>query len=379
MGKFLSVYIHFPYCDVKCAYCDFYSLGKRNVDSSFFREYVSNLKKDFLKKQSQIPHSKVVRSIFLGGGTPSKVPSQYLQEIISFIKESTKISGNAEITLEANPESLTESKMRDYLKMGINRLSIGIQTSEPSLLRYLGRIYDRDSYTHILDRVQSAGFTNYNVDLIYGIPSQKEDHIRKDIDWAVSKNVKHISAYCLSVENSTLLMNQIRNGLKNPPSERRQGRHYEWVSSYLNRCGFLRYEISNFSKKGYECRHNLGYWRYQPYLGLGVASHSFTGNSRFVSEPNLQKYLKGNYFQEETEDKETRITDFFIGIFRILKYQSFHSIRKVLNESEFREFYGHLKKFQKKNWVEITKKGFQLTNHGARFSDTMVCEASAQE
>ncbi len=371
--KYLGVYVHFPYCDVKCAYCDFYSLSKRKIEKSFFDNYIYHIEQDFMQKKKFLEPEAKIHSIFFGGGTPSKLPPSYLKIIINLVKVHGDVSNNVEITLEANPESLKQDNMEAYLTMGVNRLSIGIQTRQAKLLRYLGRLYNNNSYLRILDSVKRAGFNNYSVDFIYGVPSQREFDIKEDIDWAISGGVKHISAYCLSIENSTLLKNQIKNKQKKNPSNRRQSRHYHWVNEYLPSQGFMRYEISNFAKEGYESRHNMAYWRYLPYLGLGVSSHSFLKGQRIISERNLNCYLKGEYFHAE---KGQVNPDFFIGIFRILKYQSFHSLIRILGENQFDHFYKKLLTFQKRGWIKFVKKGFQLTHEGARFSDTMVDEAS---
>ncbi len=371
----LSLYLHFPYCDIKCAYCDFYSLPKRTISSTFFDEYIKHLKQDFFQKKKMIKMIDKVKvvSIFFGGGTPSKLPPHYLKEIINFIKNHLHISSNIEITLEANPESLKKKNMEVYLAAGINRLSIGIQTKQPELLRYLGRLYLKNSYLTIFDQVRQSGFHNYSIDIIYGIPSQKEFQIKEDIDWAISGGVKHISTYCLMIEKETLLEKQIKQKQKNSPSIRRQTRHYNWVTNYLPTQGFKRYEISNFAQAGYESHHNMFCWRYLPYLGLGVSAHSFIEGQRLISEKNLNYYLNGKYFYKEQSQINP---DFFIGIFRILTYQSFYSLKRVLNKDEFDKLYLKLIIFQKKSWIKFYKNGFQITDIGANFSNTMVYEAS---
>ena len=374
--KNVSVYVHFPYCDIKCAYCDFYSLPKRKIETSFFDNYIGHIEKDFMQKKKFLESGAKIRSIFFGGGTPSKLPPYYVEKIINLVKKHGKVSNNVEITLEANPESLKRENMEAYLMMGVNRLSIGIQTRQAQLLRYLGRLYNNNSYLQILDSVKKAGFNNYSVDLIYGVPSQRERDIKEDIDWAISNGAKHISAYCLSVERATLLENQIKNKEKKKASQRRQSRHYHWVNEYLPSQGFMRYEISNFAREGYESRHNMAYWRYLPYLGLGVSSHSFLKGQRIISERNLNHYLKGKYFHIE---KGQVNPDFFIGIFRILTYQSFRSVIKVLGKNQFDLFYTQLLAFHKQGWIQFVKRGFQVTPEGAQFSDTMVYKASLQK
>ncbi len=373
MHQHTGIYIHFPYCDFKCAYCDFYSIAQKDPDPDFYDLYVDHLKQDILLKKKYMRHGNIINSIFMGGGTPSKVPVKHIQDILSFIRKNLKLSSRIEITLEANPESVITEKLEQYLNIGINRIHIGIQSRQPKLMDYLQRYYHSESYDTVLDKVKKAGFMNYGVDLIYGIPSQRVKNLKEELSWAIGEGVTHISAYCLTIEENTLLKRQIGQGIKKRPSYRRQSYHYEFVTEYLDKKGFIRYEISNFCRKNYQCMHNLGYWKYRPYLGIGVSSHSFLESYRFVAPASLDEYMKGNYFQEESSQT---IPDIFIGIFRLLSFQSFRNIRNYLEKDQFEIFYDMIQNFSKKNWISIFPKGFQLTSQGARFSDTMILQMS---
>ena len=277
------------------------------------------------------------------------------------LKSHLNISPAAEISLEANPESLSEEILQNYLKIGINRLNIGLQTTKPNLLRYLGRIYRSSSYLNVLTHIRKAGFTNYGADLIYGIPSQRTKDLRSDIDWLISEGVSHISAYCLTLEKDTLLESQISKGIKKAPSVRRQDYHYRFVVEYLEEKGFDRYEISNFARKGFHSRHNLLGWKYFPYIGLGVSSHSFLPPFRLISPRNISHYLNGKYFRFEPEKI---LPDILIGICRLTKFQNFLQIQRKLTQEYFPSFFLSLKVFSDRGWVKLYPMGFSITKQG---------------
>ena len=365
----LGIYVHFPYCDVKCAYCDFYSIAKRKIDNNFYENYIEHLKQDFIEKTKLISQNIKVVSIFFGGGTPSKVPPQYIASIIDFFKNNIKYRNNLEITIEVNPESLTYANLVEYKKAGINRIHAGIQTTNSQLLHYLGRLYHTESYTTIFSKIKDAGFSNFGCDFIYGIPHQKFLDLKQDITWAISEGVKHISAYCLTIEPNTHLERQIITRQKVKPSLRRGSLHYKFVIDLLKTNNFNRYEVSNFSLPKFASKHNLGYWKYRPYIGVGVAAHSFLGNYRLSAERDLNRYMLGNYYQI---DANKVIPDLFIGIVRLLSYQSFSFIKKNIGEYNFTLFFNILKEIQKNNYVDIFEKGFKFTEKGIMFSDTIL-------
>ena len=368
-----GIYVHFPYCDIKCVYCDFYSIAKRNVRDDLYKDYISHLKQDLLKKRYYIPEKTQIKSIFLGGGTPSKVSPEHIKDLIVFLYENLDIKKNAELTLEANPESLTPQKITGYLQAGINRIHVGIQSRSPRLLKYMGRIYKKKSYLNVFLYLKNAGLQNYGGDMIYGIPSQKIKDLREDIDWLISEGVSHISAYCLTVERNTNLEEQIKKKIKLKPSERRQSFHYDFIVDYLKKKDFIRYEISNFSKKKRHSQHNVIYWKYMPYIGLGVSSHSFLPPFRMISPKNIDSYLNDNYF---TVERSRKFPELFIGVFRLTLFQNFSFFGQYLNRIELLKFQELLRRFEKKGWLELFPSGFCITQEGSKYSDTMIEETA---
>ena len=367
-----TIYVHFPYCDFKCAYCDFYSVVKKD-DRHFYENYLFHLKQDLLKKKAYISRRVQIGSIFLGGGTPSKVPVKYIRELLFFLYKNFSIQKNAEITLEANPESLTTAKAEGYLKAGVNRIHVGIQTHIPRLLKYLGREYKEDACQSVFSKIKKAGLENYGGDILYGIPSQRIREIKGDIDWMLDQGCLHISAYCLTIEQDTLLEKQIKQKAKPSPSIRRQSLHYDFIMEYLRGKNFNRYEISNFSRKKYHSRHNMQYWKYRPYLGVGVSSHSFLPPFRLLSPRDINSYLQGNYF---TVEKAKKFPELFIGIFRLTFFQNFSFFRRQLDHTELLKFQALLYGFERKGWLKLFPSGFRITPEGSKFSDSMLEEAA---
>ena len=366
---YIGLYIHFPYCDVKCAYCDFYSIAQRRVDNDFYKCYIEHLKSDFLQKIEFLDISYQIGSIFLGGGTPSKVPYSYIIDLLSFIRNHSRVRHSVEITLEANPESLTLENLLGYREAGVNRIHVGIQTRNPDLLHYLGRLANMEAYKTVFHKIKSAGFNNFGCDFIYGIPNQTLDVLENDILWSMKEGVSHISAYCLTIEPNTYLERQIQSGRKKKPSDRRGHYHYNFVTNLLKQKGYVRYEVSNFALPSFASKHNRGYWKYRPYIGIGVAAHSFLGNKRFLAHKNLNMYLSGQYY--EVEDSFP-IPEIFIGIVRLLSYQSFNFILYQIGRYNFNLFLNQMEELQKKDYVVLYPKGFCFTELGILYSDSIL-------
>ena len=280
-----ALYIHFPFCVKKCIYCDFTSFARQP-----FYEYIDALKKEFLLKQPLFDDLKF-NSIFFGGGTPSLIPVDWLDDILSFLKSTSLISNNAEITIEANPESLDAEKIIAYQKMGINRLSIGVQSFDDEVLKKTGRIHDQQSGIDAIINAFQLGLENINIDLIAGLPGET----RKT--WEINKEIvsqmplKHISTYMLEVARGTKLYRKISNNSIQVTDEPPLQEYFsDWIA-FLNQCGWNHYEISNFAKKNYKCLHNLHYWKGSEYLGLGLNAVSRLKNIRHRNNARMNNYL----------------------------------------------------------------------------------------
>ncbi|MGC8971711.1 MAG: radical SAM family heme chaperone HemW [bacterium] len=283
----IAIYIHIPFCIKKCLYCDFFSF---RFDISLFHQYTKALIKE-LKLNLNKDYS--VRTIYLGGGTPSILPLDDLEDIIETIFKLVKVEEDFEFTIEVNPGTIDREKLKEYRNFGINRISIGIQSLNDEELKVLGRIHSSKEALEALDMAISVGFENINADLIYGIPNQTLESWRDTLGKTLKREeLTHISIYGLMYEPGTPLYKALINGKIEPMSEDIEVEIFNVAQEILSKYGFIWYEISNYAKKGYECRHNLTYWRGENYLGFGPSAHSLIGNIRYSNTPNIKAYVE---------------------------------------------------------------------------------------
>lgn len=269
--KETAIYIHIPFCDHKCIYCDFYSIiSYENVYS-----YLNSLKKEIDFYSAKYSDGRKIISIFFGGGTPSFMEQHYISEIIQHIKRNFSVNDDVEITLETNPGTVSIEKLAEFRKIGINRISIGIQSFNEDELKFLTRIHNSQTAIQTVRDAAEVGFENISVDLIFNLPAQTKEKWKYNLDQAVQLPIKHISAYSLILEKGTILNKMVLDGKVKMQNEDYDADLYELTIDFLTRHGFEQYEVSNFSKKGFECIHNNAYWRYKDYLSFGTSAHSF--------------------------------------------------------------------------------------------------------
>ena len=299
MKKKLSLYIHIPFCARRCGYCNFVTFVEKE---NYMFDYVDCLIKE-MKTYSKKTQDYVVQSVYVGGGTPSYLHSGLMLKIFKALKENFHFLRNAEITIEANPNSLTIEKLEEYRACGVNRLSIGAQSCNNHILKDIDRLHNFEDFKMALELAQAKGFENISVDMLLGLPKQKKRDVIKMLKYLVSHEVKHISAYSLILERGTAMFNKVSSGKVNLPSEDATVEMYNAVYKYLNKKGFKRYEVSNFAIPDYECIHNTVYWTMAEYIGLGVAAHSFFGGERFANTSNLDDYIV------KIENKKSPVVD----------------------------------------------------------------------
>ncbi|MDR3626115.1 MAG: radical SAM family heme chaperone HemW [Ignavibacteriaceae bacterium] len=282
-----AIYIHIPFCDHKCIYCDFYSI----ITSDNIGRFLTSLKSEIQYYADKFSSQRIYSSIYFGGGTPSLMEPGYLHEIISYVKNNFKISEDAEISMETNPGTVDEAKLRLFRKAGINRISIGIQSFDNDDLKFLTRIHDKDTAIKTVLLAKEIGFDNINVDLIFNLPGQTKEKWKSNLQQAVELPVKHISAYSLILERGTILNKMVLDGKVAIQDDDYDAELYEITIDFLNANGFLQYEVSNFCEPGYECRHNNAYWRYRDYLSFGPSAHSFVDGRRWWNFSSLKHYI----------------------------------------------------------------------------------------
>lgn len=282
----ISLYIHVPFCDHKCIYCDFYSIiTKDNIDN-----YVAALKKEIESYSEQLNNKNII-SIFFGGGTPSLLTPNHINEILLFIKSNFNLDTEAEITLETNPGTVDNKKLSEFRDIGINRISIGVQSFNDDDLKFLTRIHDKQTAVDTIKNADKAGFENINIDLIFSIPKQNKEIWKDNLKLAADLPVKHISAYSLILERGTILNKMILDGKIKLKDEDFDASQYEHTIDFLTSHGFRQYEVSNFCKPGFECVHNLSYWEHKNYIGFGPSAHSFVDNRRWWNFSSLKMYM----------------------------------------------------------------------------------------
>ena len=295
----MEIYIHIPFCIRKCDYCDFLS-GPSGPEEQ--ADYVQALLREIQAVEEG--EGRSVSSIFIGGGTPSVLDERLLGDILREIRNRFKMEEDAEITIEVNPGTANIGKLQAYREMGINRLSIGLQSPEDRELKILGRIHNYGQFLETYQEARTVGFDNINIDLMSAIPDQTYEGWVKNLRTVAELEPEHISAYSLIVEEGTPFAARKLN----LPDEDTEYNMYEAPAQILKEYGFEQYEISNYARKGRECRHNVGYWTRQDYLGFGLGASSLYGKERFANTADMKKYLKNSKNPEKIREKEPSLT-----------------------------------------------------------------------
>lgn len=375
MRRELELYIHIPFCVKKCAYCDFLSGPASNQQIG---EYVQALIEE-IRYYKEFAKNYAVSTVFWGGGTPSLLTEEQMKVLMEALGQTFFIRQNAEITMEANPGTVTVEKLRAYQKAGINRLSFGLQSVNNEELKMLGRIHTYEEFLESYEAARKAGFQNINVDLISAIPKQTVSSWEQTLQTIISLQPEHISAYSLIVEEGTPFAKLYGEGCKLEhllPSEEDERRMYERTEELLREAGYHRYEISNYAKEGYECQHNLGYWERKEYLGLGLGASSLIEETRFHNTDEMEEYLRdaSNPIllrkEQEKLDRQEQMEEFvFLGLRKI----------RGIQEEKFTEMFGediwdcygkNLERVIKEGLLEreegvlrLTRKGIDVSNY----------------
>ena len=287
----LSFYVHIPYCVKRCGYCDFNTYTPSELQDGATLEIVSGDYIDAVLKELESAPKDKVPTIFFGGGTPSLLPPKDLGRVITAIKNRNGTVEGCEITLEANPDSVTPEKLQGYIDAGFNRISFGMQSAKPHVLAALDRTHNPENVKKAVDAAREVGFASISVDLIYGTPGESLEDWRETLTAALALNIDHISAYALIVEEGTKLAARIKRGELTMPDDDLMADMYLLVDSMCEQAGFTWYELSNWAKPGHECRHNIAYWKSANWWGLGPGAHSHINRKRFwnLKHPNTYK------------------------------------------------------------------------------------------
>lgn len=369
-----GIYIHIPFCRKKCIYCDFYSVPNANAR---IQPFVNAICSEI--RQCKIDTSDwIFDTCFVGGGTPSLINAKQLEQILIALENRFNIRRFSEFTMEVNPGEISENKLRDFRSLGVNRLSVGIQSLNPDELHFLSRIHSPKDATQTVHSARKAGFENISCDLIYGIPGQTSESWQYGLRSVIDLNPEHISAYILTVEKNTPLYNLEKNKMIHLPSDSDVLEKFHLTNHTLSDAGYHRYEISNYAKPGKSCKHNLHYWKIEPYVGFGPSAHSFDGANRWANISDLSNYIQ-NIAENETikslQEQLTKVqqTNEMIG-FGLRLAEGFETdlIPKSLSE----QFQSSMKKADAK-WLEclnISDERISLTEKGMTFADAIAVE-----
>ena len=309
----LGIYVHIPFCKSKCKYCDFISFSCKE---SNIKEYFDVLIKEI--QNTKYNKNKEVTTIYLGGGTPSVPDSKYIVNTLQTIKKVFRISSNAEITIEINPGTITKQKLVDYKNAGVNRISIGLQSTNDRILKLIGRIHNYEQFINTYNLVKEVGYNNINVDLMLGIPTQTEDELIDSVRKVIKLNPNHISIYSLIVEENTEIKKMIDNNKIKMISEETERNMYWKTKKMLQKNNFNHYEISNFAKKGYVSKHNLDCWNQEEYIGFGLSAHSYIDKKRFSNTENFNEYIQNkdnldkNIIISEIQDRQDQCKEYML-------------------------------------------------------------------
>ena len=288
----LEIYIHIPFCVKKCDYCDFLSAP---ADLETKEKYVEALINEIKLNKNKMSEY-VVDTVFIGGGTPSLLEENQISKIMSVLKDNCNMSENPEITIECNPGTITESKLLEYKKSGINRISFGLQSANDEELKSIGRIHNYAGFLESYNLARKCGFDNINVDLMSALPGQTLKSYEETLNKVVRLEPEHISAYSLIVEENTLMYDRVKKaqikGINILPDEESERKLYYLTNNILRSNGYRKYEISNYSKPGKECKHNIGYWQRKEYLGFGIGAASLYKENRYNNISDINKYIE---------------------------------------------------------------------------------------
>lgn len=370
-----GIYLHIPFCKSKCYYCDFYSITNLTLVKDFIESVIEEIqfRKNFFKEENDL-----INTIYFGGGTPSVLRVKEIEIVINEIFKNFKINNFLEFTIELNPDDVNKEYVLALKSLGINRISLGLQTFNDNILKVINRRHTSKESIKSLDTIFENGFQNVSADLIYGLPFQTIEDVENDLLLLLKYPIKHISAYSLTIENNSYIKYLIESGKLIVPDEDLVVKQYEKITKTLEKENFIHYEISNFAIDGYYSIHNSNYWKLEKYLGLGPSAHSFDKICRYMNISDLYRYIekiknKETFFEYELLDNKDKYNEYILTGLRTIWGVS---IKKI--ESDFPEYSKSFKNSIKKylnNYIEIVNKDIvRLTEKGMLIGDRIIMD-----
>ena len=380
MRKPLSLYIHIPFCNSKCAYCNFVSGVGTPTQKA---RYTANLLDEIRMRAKEFNPRYEIVTIYIGGGTPSCMPPKTISTILNEIYSKFTVRNQSEITLEVNPESVTLEKVVEYVRAGVNRISMGLQCIEPSILALMNRKHTLKDFENAVEAFRNAGINNISADIILGYPNQTLSYVANTVNKLIEMDIPHISAYMLQVEDGTALAQSITNKKLVVPTEKETIMMYQNVVKLLHGAGYIRYEVSNFAKPGFRSKHNQVYWDRGEYLGLGLSSHSFVDGVRFANFENMVKYaerIENGKIPVESVDRVS-ITDakeeYIMLKLRLESGIDFDEYKKLFNEDFYEKKYEKISELIKLKLLKIEENHLKSTDAGFLVLNRIILELAS--
>ena len=375
--KNIGLYIHIPFCKKKCEYCDFCSYaGKENLINDYVKWLKYEIKEvgegNKLDYENRLDKLAIVKTIYIGGGTPSVIESGHISQIMDCVKENYTLSDNVETTIEVNPGTVSKEKLLTYKNSGINRLSIGLQETHDNLIKELGRIHTYDDFLNTYNLAREVGFDNINVDLMLALPKQSMNDLKESLNRIIKINPEHISVYSLIIEEGTPFYDKYMSNKIILPEEEEERKMYWLAKRKLEEAGYIHYEISNFAKKGYESRHNLSCWNQEEYVGCGVSAHSYTNNVRYSIIDSIEEYISNfessneadNIIFHEKQNKESKMKEFMMLGLRKIDGVQIQNFKSKFRENPIFTYRKELEKLVNEDLLEIDGDCIKLTSKG---------------
>ena len=368
-----GVYVHIPFCIKKCYYCDFVSYPNK---FEMQKKYIKKLIEEIEDNKEKLKNNEIT-TIYIGGGTPSSINPELIKNIINKICELGNVENkeNIEITIEVNPGTVTKENLQMYRDCGINRLSIGLQSTNNRLLKEIGRIHNYEQFLNTYNSSVEVGFNNINVDLMLGLPNQNIMDLKESLEKIIKlkPSPKHISVYSLIVEEDTQIEKMINDGELELPKEEEERNQYKYTKNYLELNGYKHYEISNFAKMGYESKHNMNCWEQKQYVGFGVAAHSYINGCRYSNTCDLEEYLNNKSKDiktiHEQQDLDDMKKEYMLLGLRKIDGVSISKFKEKFGENPIYIFRKELQKLTEEKLVVIDLDNIKLTNSGLDFAN----------
>ncbi|MBL0181459.1 MAG: radical SAM family heme chaperone HemW [Chitinophagaceae bacterium] len=371
-----GIYIHIPFCKQACHYCNFHFSTSLGLKEKMIQAIIKEINLTMTGTQDK---SGIISTLYFGGGTPSILTIADLKMIVEALQDHFVFAGDIEIALEANPDDINASKLEEWRSVGVNRLSVGIQSFVDEELKWMNRAHTAAESLNCIDVIQRAGINNFSVDLIYGSPLLSDADWKRNVETVIGKNIPHISCYALTVEPKTALDKMIALHKKEPVDAERQTRQFLLLMKWMEEAGYEHYEISNFAKPGLRSKHNSSYWSGESYYAFGPAAHSFTGKKRRWNIANNALYIqsleKGVIpFEEETLTETQRLNEYIMTSLRTMEGLNLDYISKTFGEDKKNILQTAGRKFESRGKLKIENERIILTKEGKLFADGIAAD-----